>query len=699
MTIVFSYPQYAPPHAFTEDGQAGFTLSVKPELWRHRAFVFLWTTCLLGYIVTNVWVEPYLEEGAVDEPIERKGCGPFNRNADDNAFGLAYGEGFDMSESHSVEQLGFNHVCALWDYSPSREVTALYFPLFEYSFVVYTFLDFVLHMVSYQKGELPEWYWKIIKVTTPIVVVFVLWFRMMFVATTYDNPLLHATSLVGLQVALFFSATTNVTYIWLTGQSYPTLGLSARQTGLYAKIFLQFNAIVTVLKMKGTLRDSLWIFCNAFVPWVISIVRKNSEDPLSVAVTAPAHVYDAATKPSTDAPLDDDDSKSSGESTPLVGATTGGTEGGSIGVSKPSAAASGGKDVEDPVKTPAVTKPPADAAATPAVAKPQEPEPAPEAEQEPEPVVDPKIVLGQAALDGVKGTPTLNSGLSEIYNDVGHKACEIWLQDGAWISDIFLPSGCPEGSTLIVHCNSTWNTNVKNLKPHDRIVATKQRVELKVVNGNWTEMAWVDEKGVLVIKGQEELNRHKGTDGKYFLIVANGAVVHHSADIEDNKKYLMTKYGSGASRPSRMIAEVSGGKVAEDPHTVGGQNQGGGVNAGFNKWWLNWNDIHKMTAVAKQYLAQNKNIVQPPKNDNLLHAFNVKDYKDVEIQTWDGSWIREVILPKPDAILVNSTLKVKCGSTWAVKVTNPGKWTKTVNSKQTLALKVTGDGGGKKDWK
>jgi hypothetical protein len=34
-----------------------------------------------------------------------------------------------------------------------------------------------------------------------------------------------------------------------------------------------------------------------------------------------------------------------------------------------------------------------------------------------------------------------------------------------------------------------------------------------------------------------------------------------------------------------MVCEVLNGKVIDDPHTCGGQNQGGGVNAGFNKYW------------------------------------------------------------------------------------------------------------------
>lgn len=96
----------------------------------------------------------------------------------------------------------------------------------------------------------------------------------------------------------------------------------------------------------------------------------------------------------------------------------------------------------------------------------------------------------------------------------------------------------------------------------------------------------------------EQLNR-------YFLIVADENVVFYSADLEDCKDYLFTNYKQGLSTPRRMIVEVLDGEVSEDPYTVGGQNQGGGVDAGFNKFWMDWDDIYSMTAVAEEYLASN----------------------------------------------------------------------------------------------
>jgi hypothetical protein len=37
-----------------------------------------------------------------------------------------------------------------------------------------------------------------------------------------------------------------------------------------------------------------------------------------------------------------------------------------------------------------------------------------------------------------------------------------------------------------------------------------------------------------------------------------------------------------------------------DPHTVNDQNQGGGANAGFQKWWYGWDDIKRMNGMCNK---------------------------------------------------------------------------------------------------
>ena len=82
------------------------------------------------------------------------------------------------------------------------------------------------------------------------------------------------------------------------------------------------------------------------------------------------------------------------------------------------------------------------------------------------------------------------------------------------------------------------------------------------------------------------------------MVVGHKIIFANSTDsIEQCKALLKKNYGSGARSPKRMIVEVLHGKVVLDPHTCAGQNQGGGVRTGFNKWWNEWPDILSMQAV------------------------------------------------------------------------------------------------------
>jgi hypothetical protein len=44
-------------------------------------------------------------------------------------------------------------ICTNWDYSPARELTAMYYPLFEYSLLLYLVLDFLVSAISYKKDN------------------------------------------------------------------------------------------------------------------------------------------------------------------------------------------------------------------------------------------------------------------------------------------------------------------------------------------------------------------------------------------------------------------------------------------------------------------------------------------------------------------------------------------------------------------
>mmetsp|Transcript_79108 Transcript_79108/g.149213 ORF Transcript_79108/g.149213 Transcript_79108/m.149213 type:complete len:1033 (-) Transcript_79108:98-3196(-) len=66
------------------------------------------------------------------------------------------------------------------------------------------------------------------------------------------------------------------------------------------------------------------------------------------------------------------------------------------------------------------------------------------------------------------------------------------------------------------------------------------------------------------------------------------------SDVEAAKAELNKSAGSRHNR--QMICEMSKSGAKKDPHRVGGQNQGAGTRAGFQKWWANWRDINSMNS-------------------------------------------------------------------------------------------------------
>ena len=52
-----------------------------------------------------------------------------------------------------------------------------------------------------------------------------------------------------------------------------------------------------------------------------------------------------------------------------------------------------------------------------------------------------------------------------------------------------------------------------------------------------------------------------------------------------------------------MVVETINGQVVEDPHSIGpnAEYQGGGADAGWNKFWWDWYDIYDMQDVADAY--------------------------------------------------------------------------------------------------
>lgn len=204
-------------------------------------------------------------------------------------------------------------ICVNWDYSPSREYTAMVYPLFEYTLIIYLVLDFMNSAVSYKKGYVSKRYWVMTKILFPIQIVLCAWFRMIFVVIAYVNLQGHTAGFLGLQICLVIVAVSNSIYVIETKMGYRLLG-GVKGTKITVYVYLIGNLIIGAITIYvsgcvvvlgaypewakvasgvpgltvGRILDLIWMVFNALLPVVIAFVRSKSEKPLHITLDLPA---------------------------------------------------------------------------------------------------------------------------------------------------------------------------------------------------------------------------------------------------------------------------------------------------------------------------------------------------------------------------------------------------------------------------
>jgi len=281
---------------------------VAVESWRFQAYICFWGMCMFAIACHRILVVPKMLKG----PADGRPCGPYDRSTGDEFFNLKAGEGYNVRQASHLEMLfGFENICVNWDYEPSRQLTAMVYPLFEYSLLVYLILDFAQTKLSYKRGELTEWFYAFSKVVFPINVFLCAMFRMIFVCIAYESPSNHTAGFLGLQISLVLVAIQNTLYVIDSNVSYDFLGgmtntrlvAIAYLLGIFAIGSVKVSATIFVVQngrgapwtlepapigdqVVGQLVDKVWMVFNAVLPLIISFVRSQNEYPLNISVTS-----------------------------------------------------------------------------------------------------------------------------------------------------------------------------------------------------------------------------------------------------------------------------------------------------------------------------------------------------------------------------------------------------------------------------
>lgn len=199
-----------------------------------------------------------------------------------------------------------------WDYTPSRELTALYYPLFEYSFLLYVILDHIQFRLAFTDNHRPGII-LLAKITLPIKVLLIAWFRMIFIYQVnmeqpdypegygpyIEGALGHTMGFFGLQLALILVAMENVLFINLTGMEYPLLGLRGTRIASWIyfavvtpltlfKIYVAYTALIgrkiNNFIVVGRVVDLIWMILIAFMPIVFAQIGRKTESHVKITL-------------------------------------------------------------------------------------------------------------------------------------------------------------------------------------------------------------------------------------------------------------------------------------------------------------------------------------------------------------------------------------------------------------------------------
>lgn len=276
------------------------------RVFSYASFFFM---VIVAVAMNKNFVQPELLKGPKEDGSK---CPPFDGAYGDNVDPpVEPGEGFDIStQSHLVRVLGYNNICANWDYSPSREVTAMVYPLFEYSLVVYLFFEFINVHLHYLKGWVSKIYYNIFRATFIFMLIGCSWFRMIFVVLAYQDISGHTAGFLCMQITLILVAIMNTFFIldtktevtWLGGRIgtsiaviiYLTLNLVIGPVKLYLTGVVVFQGQIAPWSLNkvggvyaGEVVDNLWFVCNAVFPLIVAIFRWLSEKPLKIIIDLP----------------------------------------------------------------------------------------------------------------------------------------------------------------------------------------------------------------------------------------------------------------------------------------------------------------------------------------------------------------------------------------------------------------------------
>lgn len=325
------------------------------------------------------------------------------------------------------------------------------------------------------------------------------------------------------------------------------------------------------------------------------------------------------------------------------------------------------------------------------------------------PLEKPHVIQGLSNLNEISNDPKAEV-LKTIFNDDDNNGeVEVKTGDGSWIKEFYLPDALdiPNLSEFQLTCASSWSVKIHYNNGTTRSVSYGKYLVLAVLNGVWiTEDEYdptpspsaaptpFNDKLPLLLKGtvlfaQSQIIPSKhGIDGdsQPHLTALRKTLVMLRPQIEttEDEEEVMLKM-TVRDMDKKVISSDIEMKAPNDIPKQDGWIELGNVDP---------DDIEFPSSLIDPYVIKNignLNLIKDDKKATVLTDIMNKNQAEVEIKTWNGSWVRDIYLPDGSTIPADSKIQVTCNSGFAVYMhypnTQTGGWrSKKITNGQKLVF-------------
>lgn len=316
------------------------------------------------------------------------------------------------------------------------------------------------------------------------------------------------------------------------------------------------------------------------------------------------------------------------------------------------------------------------------------------------PLENPYVISEQSELDSIADDP---DELTAIFNEDGNDEVEVKTMNGGWVPIVYLPdaSTVPNLSEFQLSCDSSYNVTVNYNNGDTSIsVSSGNYLVLAAVEGAWltedeynptpnppmvstSEMDTTVLDGTVLFAQSHIIPSKNGIDGDsqpHLTALRKTLVMLRPHNIEDATELSleMTVRDTTGTVVSLGPIEM---KVPDDIPKHDGWIELGDTDV---------DDIEFPVSLEDPYAIQSQSNLDNIKDDEeavFLTDIMNNENEEVEIETLNGSWVRDIYLPRGETIPADSKVQLICNSEYSVNMhypnTQTGGWRiKTVSNGQ-----------------